>query len=63
VPPFDAPAAEDALAALLGSERARAAFGRAGRAFAARYAWPNVAASFVAVYRSARARRTQHNTH
>jgi glycosyltransferase involved in cell wall biosynthesis len=61
VPPFDAPAAEDALVALLGSERARAAFGRAGRAFAARYTWPNVAASFVAVYRSARSRRTHHN--
>jgi glycosyltransferase involved in cell wall biosynthesis len=57
VPPFDAGAAEDALVALLGSERARAALGRAGRAFAARYAWPQVARRFVAVYRLALARR------
>ena len=57
VPPFDAAAAEDALVALLASARARAALGRAGRAFAARYAWPQVARRFVAVYRLALARR------
>jgi len=56
VPPFDAAAAENALVALLGNERARVALGRAGRAFAARYAWPQVTQRFVAVYRQARAR-------
>ena len=61
VPPFDAPAAEDALVALLGSATARAAFGRAGRAFAARYAWPRVAERFVAVYRAALACRDRRN--
>lgn len=57
VPPFDAAAAEDALVALLGNERARAALGRAGRTFTARYAWSQVTQRFVAVYRRARARR------
>lgn len=57
VPPFDATATEAALVALLGSERARAALGRTGRAFAARYAWPQVLQRFVAVYRQALARR------
>ena len=56
VPPFDAAAAENALVALLGNERARVALGRAGRAFVARYAWPQVTQRFVAVYRQARAR-------
>jgi len=61
VPPFDAAAAEDALVALLGNPPARAAFGRAGRAFAARYAWPRVAERFVAVYRAALTRRDRRN--
>ncbi len=59
VPPFDATAAEDALVALLGSAKARAAFGRVGRDFAARYAWPHVAEQFIETYRAARARRTR----
>jgi glycosyltransferase involved in cell wall biosynthesis len=57
VPAYDAPAAEAALHALLTGEAARAAFGRAGRAHAARYSWPRVAERFVAVYRAALARR------
>jgi len=57
VPPFDAEAAEDALVALLANGPARAALGRAGRAFAARYAWPSVMERFVATYRAALARR------
>lgn len=57
VPPYDAPAAEAALRALLTNEVARAAFGRAGRVHAARYSWPSVAARFVAVYRAALDRR------
>jgi glycosyltransferase involved in cell wall biosynthesis len=57
VPPYDAPAAEAALHALLTCEAARSAFGRAGRAHAARYSWPRVAGRFVAVYRAALDRR------
>ncbi len=56
VPPFDAPAAEAALVALLTDEARRTALGRAGRALAAGQAWPNVATRFVAVYREALAR-------
>jgi glycosyltransferase involved in cell wall biosynthesis len=59
VPPFDAAAAEDALVALLASERARVALGHAGRAFAARYAWTQVAQRFVAIYRQALARHAR----
>jgi len=61
VPPYDAPAAEDALVALLGNTTARAALGRTGRAFTARYAWPRVATRFVTVYRAALARRDRRN--
>lgn len=56
VPPFDAAATEDALVALLTDARARVALGRAGRAFAARYAWPQVGQRFVTIYRQALAR-------
>lgn len=57
VPPFDAVAVEDALVALLTSASARVALGRAGRAFAARYAWPQVTQRFVTIYRQALVRR------
>ena len=57
VPPFDAPAAEAALAALLSDGARRDVLGQAGRALAAGQAWPNIAARFVAVYREALARR------
>jgi mannosyltransferase len=53
VPPFDAPAAEGALLALLRDDARRAALGRAGRVYAERYRWPAVAERFVAVYREA----------
>ena len=61
VPPFDAAAAEDALAALLANPDARAALGRIGRSYAARYAWPRVAERFVVTYREALARRDRRN--
>ena len=57
VPPFDAPAAEEALLGLLTDAARRAASSVAGWRHATRHTWPTVAARFVEIYREAIARR------
>lgn len=54
VPAYDDQAAEDALLDLLSDDAKRAQLGAAARAWAARFSWEDVAARFLAVYRSAR---------
>ncbi|HET8632388.1 MAG TPA: glycosyltransferase family 4 protein [Thermomicrobiales bacterium] len=50
VPPYDAPAAEAALLALLTDDARRQSLGRAAAAHAAGHAWAAVAERFLAVY-------------
>lgn len=62
VPPYDAPAAEGAIFALLADDARRAAYNVAGWRLATRHRWPTVAARFVAVYREAIARHRPRGT-
>jgi glycosyltransferase involved in cell wall biosynthesis len=54
VPPCDAPALAQRMAALLAAPAERARLGAAARALAGRFAWPDIAARTHAVYESVR---------